>query len=93
MSDDKKTEATEGPDAGNDTATSANGEPQSGPKFGDSAQSSGPNFEPTPDPLAGVKKAGGDAWKATEGKTVSMRTYLGSIAAVIVLMMLARCGG
>ena len=90
MTDEKKTEKTEpAPEATatEDTAT------QGGPKFGESSQGSGPNFEPSPDPLAGVKKAGGDAWKATEGKTVSMRTYIGSIIAVIVLMMLARCGG
>jgi hypothetical protein len=53
----------------------------------------GPVFTESPDPLSGVKKATGDAWKNTEGKTVSMRVYIGSIAAVIVLMLLARCGG
>ncbi len=54
---------------------------------------SGPTFTKSPDPLSGVRKATGDAWKSTEGKTVSMRVYIGSIVAVIVLMMLARCGG
>ncbi len=54
---------------------------------------SGPVFTESPDPLSGVKKATGDAWKSTEGKTVSMRVYIGSIAAVIILMLLARCGG
>ena len=54
---------------------------------------SGPTFTESPDPLSGVRKATGEAWKSTEGKTVSMRVYIGSIAAVIVLMMLARCGG
>ena len=54
---------------------------------------SGPAFNETPDPLAGAKKAAGDAWKQTEGKTVSMRVYIGSIVAVVILMMLARCGG
>ena len=53
----------------------------------------GPVFTESPDPLSGVRKAAGDAWKSTEGKTVSMRVYIGSIAAVIILMMLARCGG
>lgn len=53
----------------------------------------GPVFTESPDPLSGVRKAADDAWKSTEGKTVSMRVYLGSIAAVIILMMLARCGG
>ncbi len=54
---------------------------------------SGPAFTESPDPLAGVRKATGDAWKSTEGKTVSMRVYIGSIVGVIILMLLARCGG
>ena len=54
---------------------------------------SGPTFTESPDPLAGVRKATGDAWKRTEGKTVSMRVYIASIIGVIILMMLARCGG
>jgi len=54
---------------------------------------SGPTFTESPDPLSGIRKATGDAWKNTEGKTVSMRTYIGSIAAVVILMLLARCGG
>lgn len=53
----------------------------------------GPTFTKSPDPLSGVRKAGSEAWNKTEGKTVSMRVYIGSIAAVIILMMLARCGG
>jgi hypothetical protein len=54
---------------------------------------SGPTFTDSPDPLSGVRKVTGDAWKSTEGKTVSMRVYIGSIVGVIILMMLARCGG
>ncbi len=54
---------------------------------------SGPAFTESPDPLSGVRKATGDAWKSTEGKTVSMRVYIASIVGVIILMMLARCGG
>ena len=54
---------------------------------------SGPAFTESPDPLSGVRKVTGEAWKNTEGKTVSMRVYIGSIAAVVVLMTLARCGG
>jgi hypothetical protein len=53
----------------------------------------GPTFKESPDPLAGFRKATGDAWQGTEGKTVSMRVYIGSIIGVIILMMLARCGG
>ena len=63
---------------------------------GDNAESgqaqSGPTFTEAPDPLAGVRRASRDAWDKTEGKTVSMRTYIGTIVAVIVLMLLARCG-
>ncbi|MDJ0699011.1 MAG: hypothetical protein QNJ07_04075 [Woeseiaceae bacterium] len=54
---------------------------------------SGPAFTGSPDPMSGVRKATGDAWKSTEGKTVSMRVYIASIVGVIILMMLARCGG
>lgn len=57
------------------------------------ATGSGPTFTEGPDPLSGVRKVTGDAWKSTAGKTVSMRVYIGSIIAVIVLMLLARCGG
>lgn len=53
----------------------------------------GPVFTESPDPLSGIRKATGEAWRSTEGRTVSMRVYIGSIVAVVVLMMLARCGG
>ncbi len=81
MSDDKNKESTE--DAG---AEGASGTEQK-------SSQSGPKFEESPSPLDGVSKVGGDVWNSMEGKTVSMRTYVGSIIAVIVLMMLARCGG
>jgi hypothetical protein len=54
---------------------------------------SGPTFTESPDPLGGLRKATGDAWKSTAGRTVSMRVYIGSILAVVILMLLARCGG
>jgi hypothetical protein len=54
---------------------------------------SGPAFTESPDPLSGVRKATGEAWKNTEGKTVSLRVYIASIVGVIILMLLARCGG
>ena len=54
---------------------------------------SGPTFTESPDPMSGVRKASADAWRSTEGKTVSLRVYIGSILGVIILMMLARCGG
>jgi len=84
MSDDQKDETTETP-AGSDTETEAAPE-QNAP--------SGPKFTKAPDdPLAGVKKGASDAMASMEGKTVSMKLYVGTIIAVVVLMLLARCGG
>jgi hypothetical protein len=57
------------------------------------ATQSGPTFTEAPDPLSGIRKATDEAWKSTAGKTVSMRVYIGSIIAVVILMILARCGG
>lgn len=53
----------------------------------------GPKFTESPDPLAGVRKGFSDAMASMEGKTVSMKMYVGTIIAVVLLMMLARCGG
>lgn len=53
----------------------------------------GPEFAPGPDPIAGVKKGAKDVLASMEGKTVSMKVYVGSIIGVVVLMLLARCGG
>ncbi len=89
MSDGKQNEETEAPEG---SPTGDAEKSKSGPAFGEDT-GSGPGFESSPDPLAGVKKAGNEAWQATEGKTVSMRVYIGTIAAVIILMLLARCGG
>lgn len=58
-----------------------------------SGKSTGPTFNDAPDPLSGVSKWAADTWRSTEGRTVSMRVYIGTIVGVIVLMMLARCGG
>jgi hypothetical protein len=58
----------------------------------DSTQS-GPKFTKGPDPLAGVKKSAVDAMASMEGKTVSMKVYIGTIVGIVVLMLLARCGG
>ena len=87
MSDDKKNETTETPaskNAENDTAPEQD-TPDPAP--------SGPKFTKGSDPLAGVKKGASDAMASMEGKTVSMKLYVGSIVGVIVLMLLARCGG
>ena len=53
----------------------------------------GPTFTQAPDPLAGVKKSASDVMDSMEGKTVSMKVYVGTIIAIVVLMTLARCGG
>ena len=88
MSDDNKNETTEGPaskNAENDPAPEQNA-PDSAP--------SGPTFTKGPDdPLASVKKGASDAMASMEGKTVSMKLYIGTIIGVVVLMLLARCGG
>ena len=87
MSDDNKNETTETPaskNAENDPAPEQNA-PDSAP--------SGPKFTKGPDPLAGVKKGAADTMASMEGKTVSMKLYVGTIIGVVVLMLLARCGG
>jgi len=87
VSDDNRSETTEAPeseDAGADSAPERHKQ--------DSTQS-GPTFTKGPDPLAGVKKGIADAMASMEGKTVSMKVYVGTIAGVVVLMLLARCGG
>ena len=87
MSEEKTEESTETtPPEG----AEGNPEPQEA-SSGDTAD--GPKFTKGPDPLSGVKKASTDAWDSMEGKTVSMRTYVLSIIGVILLMLLARCGG
>ena len=83
MSDDNKNETIEEPE-GEDTVDERAAE-ESAP--------SGPTFTKGPDPLAGVRKGASDAMASMEGKTVSMKLYVGTIIGVVVLMMLARCGG
>jgi len=87
VSDDNKNETTETP---------ASKESENHPAPEQAAQDatpSGPKFTKGPDPLAGVKKGAADAMASMEGKTVSMKVYVGSIIGVVVLMLLARCGG
>lgn len=85
MSEDTRKEPTEAPadkEATNEPAAERAQESTQG----------GPTFTKGPDPLAGVKKGASDVLASMEGKTVSMKVYVGSILAVIVLMLLARCG-
>ena len=87
MSDENKKESSEktvSDDAPNDPAPEKDA-PDSAP--------GGPNFTKGPDPLAGVKKSTTDVLASMEGKTVSMKLYVGTIIGVIILMLLARCGG
>ena len=83
MSDDnsKENESTAG-DKATSEAGSGHGSAQSGPKFTEG-----------PDPLADIKKGASNVLDSMEGKTVSMKTYVGTIVGVVVLMLLARCGG
>ena len=87
VSDDNKNETTEKPES-EDVAVDPGPEqheqdsPQSGPKFTEG-----------PDPLAGVKKGAADVMASMEGKTVSMKVYVGTIIGVVVLMLLAQCSG
>lgn len=74
-------------------ATAADSAAESKPEP-EQSSTSGPTFtQPPGDPLAGVKKGASDVMASMDGKTVSMKVYVGSIIAVILLMMLARCGG
>ena len=66
-------------------------EPQEEPE--NQSGQDGPTFTSAPDPLSGVRKGTSDILDSMEGKTVSMKTYVGTIIGVIVLLMLARCGG
>ena len=59
---------------------------------GQQSTQSGPKFTPAPDPLAGVKKSAAGLLASMEGKTVSMKLYVGTIIAIVILMLLARCG-
>ena len=87
MSDNKRNETTK-PPASKDAAV----DPVPEQHEQDSTQS-GPTFTKGPDPLAGVKKGAADAIASMEGKTVSMKVYVGTIVGIIVIMLLARCGG
>lgn len=85
MSDENKSEAPE-KTTEDDAASEPAGEKD--------APTSGPKFTEAPgDPLAGVKKGASAVMASMEGKTVSMKVYVGTIIGVIVLMLLARCGG
>ena len=87
MSDDNKNESSETTD--NEDVVN---EPASAKDAPDSA-ANGPKFTETPDPLAGIKKGASDVMASMEGKTVSMKLYVGTIIGVVILMLLARCGG
>ena len=84
MSEENKTKTTKSDDAAADSAAE---QPEQ------KSTQSGPAFSKGTDPLASVKKGASDAMANMEGKTVSMKLYVGTIVGVIVLMMLARCGG
>lgn len=84
MSEDNKTSAAG--TTGSDDSTDSNDQAEQG------TDPNGPKFEQGPDPLAGVKKGAADVMSSMEGKTVSMKTYVGTIIGIVILMLLARCG-
>ena len=85
MSEEQKDESTESAETADSTESTESAHQGS--------TDSGPTFTEAPDPLAGLKKNANSVMDSMEGKTVSMKTYVGTIIAVIVLMLLARCGG
>ena len=87
MSDDDKNETTETP-VSKDAEVDPNAEERK-----QASNQSGPTFTEGPDPLASVRKSAAGAMASMEGKTVSMKVYSGTIVGVVVLMLLARCGG
>jgi hypothetical protein len=87
VSDDNKNDTPETP-ANKDAAVDPAPEQEE-----QAANQSGPKFSKGPDPLAGLRRNAADAMESMEGKTVSMKVYVGSIIGVIVLMLMARCGG
>jgi hypothetical protein len=87
VSDDNKNDTPETP-ANKDAAVDSTPEQEE-----QAAGQSGPKFTKGPDPLAGLRRNAADAMESMEGKTVSMKVYVGSIIGVIVLMLMARCGG
>ena len=88
VSDENKNETTEetvSDDAASDPAAEKDAPGQA---------QKGPNFTNAPgDPIAGIKKGASDVMASMEGKTVSMKVYVGTIVGIIILMLLARCGG
>lgn len=88
MSDKNKNETSE------ETVSDAAESDRTAEKDAPDSPQGGPNFTKAPgDPLAGVKKGASDVMASMEGKTVSMKVYVGTIIGVIILMLLARCGG
>ncbi len=87
MSDDNRNETTETPASKDAVVEPVPEQHEQG------STESGPTFTKAPDPLAGVKKGAANAMASMEGKTVSMKVYVGTIVGVVVLMLLARCGG
>ena len=87
MSDDNKKETTETPASKDAAADPVPEQDEQG------STQSGPTFTKGSDPLASVKKGAADAMASMEGKTVSMKVYVGTIVGIIVMMLLARCGG
>ena len=87
MSNEGKNENTNTPASESSAADPVQDQP------GQDSVQNGPKFTKGPDPLAGAKKGATDVMASMEEKTVSMKVYVGTIIGVVILMLLARCGG
>lgn len=87
MTNDGKNENTNSPENEGSAADPVQNRPEQ------NSVQDGPKFTKGPDPLAGVKKGATDVMASMEGKTVSMKVYVGTIIGVVILMLLAQCGG
>ncbi len=97
MSDDKKPDDADSTAAEHDAGAEAEDKAADAADQAEESQAKpkqdGPTFTEAPSPLEGVSKATRNVWDSMEGKTVSLRIYVGSIIGVILLMLLSRCGG
>lgn len=87
MSEDNRKKPADAPASKDPSTDTVPEEPEQ------ASSQSGPKFTQGPDPLTGVKKGASELLASMEGKTVSMKVYVGTIIGVVVLMLLARCGG
>ena len=93
MSDDKSQAENDTADANGKASDEAGDDAAEAARKEQPKRQSGPTFTEAPDPLGGIGGWLKDILASMEGRSVSMKTYVGTIIGVVVLMMLARCGG